>query len=284
MDIGLLLDLGADLAGDRIAVGRGADALTYAELEQRVAIAAGLIRGTSAHSVAFLGASGPAFHLALFAAARSGLPLAPLDPRLPPHRVTELLDRLDTPLLVTDEAPAPGWARSPGVLTSHEMLTARPFLARRPVADVDVDSTAVVLFGQPADADPQAVLLSHSGLIASVLEHVEPGSAGPDEAALVCVPPYHLAGVTTVLTNTTAGRRVVHLQDLTPEAWLDAVAQEQVTSALVTPTLLARIVDHLDVRDDAAAVPLLRDIRYAGDGAADGLTDAARRVFGAATG
>jgi len=39
--------------------------------------------------------------------------------------------------------------------------------------------------------------------------------AGADESecALISVPPYHVAGIATVLTNTYAGRRVVHLPE-----------------------------------------------------------------------
>jgi acyl-CoA synthetase (AMP-forming)/AMP-acid ligase II len=71
-----------------------------------------------------------------------------------------------------------------------------------------------------------------------------------------------VAGVGTVLTNTAAGRRVVHLPEFTPAQWLATVASERITSAMVVPTMLARVVDHLD--DAVADAPTLRSIAYGG--------------------
>ena len=46
--------------------------------------------------------------------------------------------------------------------------------------------------------------------------------AGDDEAALVSVPPYHVAGVATILTSVYGGRRLVYLPQFDAEAWVDA--------------------------------------------------------------
>lgn len=260
--IGLLLELGAVMAGDRIAVGRGADALTFAQLEERATAAARVIAAAGVRSVAYLGQSGPAFHVALFATALAGVPITPLNYRLADAQLDALIDQLDAPLVIADEGYVGTVADRGSVLASSVLLDPSPPTSEVPLPDVDDDGPAVVLFTSGTTSAPKGVVLRHAHLIAYVLQTVDPGSAEPDDAALVCVPPYHVAGVGTVLTNTVAGRRVVHLADFTPTAWLGAVAEERVTSAMLVPTMLARIVEQLD--GATADAPALRSIAYGG--------------------
>ncbi len=260
--IGLLLELGAVMAGDRPAVGRGADALTFAELEERACAAAGIIAAADVRSVAYLGQSGPAFHVALFASALAGVPITPLNYRLAAAQLDALIDQLDTPLVIADEGYVGTVADRGAVLASSALLDASLPVSDQPLPDVDDDSPAVVLFTSGTTSAPKGVVLRHSHLISYVLQTVDPGSAESDDAALVCVPPYHVAGVGTVLTNTVAGRRVVHLADFAPSDWLATVAEERVTSAMLVPTMLARIVEELD--GAAADAPTLRSIAYGG--------------------
>jgi acyl-CoA synthetase (AMP-forming)/AMP-acid ligase II len=126
-------------------------------------------------------------------------------------------------------------------------------------ADTDV---AVVLFTSGTTSAPKGVLLTHANLTSYVMHTVEFGGAGETEAALVATPPYHIAGFGTILSNVYLGRRMVHLPDFSPEAWLDLAAREAVTSAMVVPTMLARIVDALG--DEPAALPHLKNLSYGG--------------------
>ena len=53
-----------------------------------------------------------------------------------------------------------------------------------------------------------------------MLATVEFGGAGDEEAALVSVPPYHVAGIAALLSSTYAGRRMVILPEFDAAAWL----------------------------------------------------------------
>jgi acyl-CoA synthetase (AMP-forming)/AMP-acid ligase II len=86
--------------------------------------------------------------------------------------------------------------------------------------------------------------------------------ADEDEAALVCVPPYHIAGIAAGLTATYAGRRTVYLPVFTPEAWVELAASEQITQAMLVPTMLGRILTVLEARGER--LPHLRSISYGG--------------------
>src|SRR5205085_11822163 len=86
--------------------------------------------------------------------------------------------------------------------------------------------------------------------------------ASDDDAAIVSVPPYHIAGVSAVLSSTYAGRRVVELEAFEPKTWVETARRESVTHAMVVPTMLNRILDVIDT--DGRGLPSLRSLAYGG--------------------
>src|SRR3712207_9555327 len=92
--------------------------------------------------------------------------------------------------------------------------------------------------------------------------------ADEDDAALVSVPPYHIAGISAVITGLYAGRRTVYLSNFTPEAWVAAARDEAVTQAMVVPTMLGRILDVLE--REGENLPHLRHLSYGEVGRASG--------------
>jgi acyl-CoA synthetase (AMP-forming)/AMP-acid ligase II len=86
--------------------------------------------------------------------------------------------------------------------------------------------------------------------------------ASPDDAALVSVPPYHIAGLAAVLSSVYGGRRIVYLPQFTPESWVEVARIEAITHAMVVPTMLGRILDHLEASGEG--LPALRHLSYGG--------------------
>jgi acyl-CoA synthetase (AMP-forming)/AMP-acid ligase II len=249
-------------------LGVGDGALTGSDLA-RLARAGGGAVGDHA-AVVYVGENHPHLAVALFSAAVAGVPYAPINYRLEDEQLRELITRLPGSLVLADELTAPRLAAL-GAQVFDDWLAALP--ADVPAPDprfdddmveprLDDDDVAVILFTSGTTSAPKAALLRHRHLMAYLLGTVEFASAGEDEAVLVAVPPYHVAGVANLLSNLFAGRRLVFLRNFDPDDWLATVRSEGVTNAMVVPTMLARIVAALDGR--RADVPTLRTLSYGG--------------------
>jgi fatty-acyl-CoA synthase len=131
--------------------------------------------------------------------------------------------------------------------------------SEHPEPDRDI---AVLLFTSGTTGDPKVAVLRHRHLASYVVSTVEFMHADEDEATLISVPPYHIAGIAAVLTSIYGGRRMVYLPTFTPEAWADMAAREKITHAMVVPTMLGRILEVLEQRGER--LPHLRALSYGG--------------------
>ncbi|MCZ4314803.1 class I adenylate-forming enzyme family protein [Comamonadaceae bacterium G21597-S1] len=248
MNIHLLLQMAADGMGDRPAFQVDECALGYAELARLVAGAGGWIARKSVDRVAYLGVNGAAFPLALFASAMAGVPFVPLNYRLADAELRALVARCAPAILVADDAFAARVAGQTGItcLSPQDLFwlagAAEPLSAAR----AESDDVALQLFTSGTTGAPKAALLRHRHLSTYVVETVEFMGAGDDDAQLVSVPPYHIAGVSSVLSAVYGGRRTVVLPAFSPEAWVDTAIQERITHAMLVPTMLGRVVAELE--------------------------------------
>jgi len=244
VNIAMLLDMAADGLGDRVAFGSRRDGVSYRVLREQARAISGHVVASGAHTVALVTESSPLVPAALFGAAWAGASYAPINYRLPEEARHELLHRLRPAEVAEDE-----------------------WLVLAPVPDVpfpdEPSRPAVLLFTSGTSAAPKAAVLEHDQLLAYQLNTVEFASAGEDEAVLLAVPPFHIAGVTAVMSSTYAGRRIVPLPRFDAAEWLALARDEAVTHAFVVPTMLARIVTVLEA-DPGAAPPSLRHLAYGG--------------------
>jgi acyl-CoA synthetase (AMP-forming)/AMP-acid ligase II len=242
----MLLEMAADALGDRVAIGSLDDGLTYEQLRRAARAIADRVEDSGATHLAVIEPNGPIVPASLFGAAWAGVSYAPLNYRLPDASLQELLARIEPSIT----------AGSNWVDAKSGSTRTFPDAPERP---------AVLLFTSGTSAAPKAALLEHDQLLAYVFNTVEFGSAGEDEATLMSSPPFHIAGVTAMLSSTYSGRRVVPLPGVrfSPEEWVAIARRESVTHAFVVPTMLARIV-HVMEADPEARVPSLRNLVYGG--------------------
>ena len=284
MHTALLLEMAAEGLADRVALGSAAGGVTFGQLLRGAQRAAATIRASGAETVAYVGLNSAAFPLALFGAALAGRPFAPLNYRLPDDQLAKIVARTAPSLAIVDDDIAPRFA---GGVDGVRVVTRSAFLAATdegagvvdvagPVdaadaaraastdaaASADADDIAVLLFTSGTTGEPKAAVLRHRHLTSYVISTVDFMGSADDEAALVSVPPYHIAAVSAVLTSTYGGRRVVHLEAFTPEGWVALARRERVTHAMMVPTMLGRVLDVLEA--DGQGLPSLRHLSYGG--------------------
>jgi len=262
MSVALLLEMAASGDADRVGVVSDDQRPTVGELNSLADGGAGVITASGGGSVVYVGTGGIMLPLLIFASARAARPFTPLNFRLSREALAELIERLPEPLVVFDaeyrDVVSDLGAAS---IESEEFIAAAR--EAEPVAEFpDPDDVAVVLFTSGTTSRPKAVELSHNNLTSYVTGTVEFGSAEPGDAALICVPPYHIAGVGAALSNLYAGRKMVYLRRFDPAEWIRLAATESVTSATVVPTMLDRIVSALEA--NPTPLPALRTLAYGG--------------------
>lgn len=235
---------------------------TIAELDDLSARAHTVLARQPTESVAYIGVGGAILPLLMLASARAGRTFTPLNYRLSSAALQELISRLPEPLVVVDPEYRAVAGDAYPVIDTQELLAATA--GAQPAEDVftEADDTAVMLFTSGTTSQPKAVELSHSNLVSYVTTSVEFLSAGPDDAVLIAVPPYHIAGVSAALSNLYAGRKMVYLPRFAADRWIALVNEERITTATVVPTMLDRIISTLEA--DPKPLPSLHNLAYGG--------------------
>jgi acyl-CoA synthetase (AMP-forming)/AMP-acid ligase II len=258
----LLLDMAVAGRADEVAVQFGDETLTPPELQQAAWAAAELVG--DAPALAFVGTNSLAFPIGVFGAAAAGVPFVPLNYRLSHDQLHELLTPLGDVLVVAEgDAIEALVARGHRVLPVDEFVSAaRADAVIGEAEDVAGEEPAVLLYTSGTTSAPKAAVLRHRNLTAYVIGTVEFGGAGADEAVLVSVPAYHVAGLANLLSNLYLGRRIVYVPQFDPAGWVAAVRASKITNAMVVPTMLSRICDILE--SDGEGLPSLRALSYGG--------------------
>jgi acyl-CoA synthetase (AMP-forming)/AMP-acid ligase II len=266
MNISLILQMAADTEPERIGLVCEARRWSYGALLRAARGAALNISASGCAYVALLDESSAAAAIALFGAAIAGVPYVPLNYRLPNTDLHALLSRI-APAYVVGDAERIGQLSLEG---RHVVQTRAAFVAAAervgeaaPGTDDPAESIAVQLFTSGTTAAPKAALLRHGNLLSYILGTVEFGTAAAEEAALVSVPPYHIAGIAALLSSIYALRRIVLLPAFDPDNWIALAASERATNAFLVPTMLSRIIARMDT-SAAADLASLRAVSYGG--------------------
>jgi acyl-CoA synthetase (AMP-forming)/AMP-acid ligase II len=265
MNIATILDMAAEAFGDRVAIVNGATRLTYADVRAKAQAAAAHVRASGCAYLAMLDVNSPAATVGIFAAAYAGVPYVPINYRLTRAEINELIARVAPALLIVGaESRKSVDARDDVTLIDREAFLSLPAAPEAIEPGDDPRAIAIQLFTSGTTGKPKAAILRHENLMSYIVGTVEFAAAGEDDAIVVTVPPYHIAGISSVLSSTYACRRVVQLESFDPAAWLDACRRENVSNAFLVPTMLGRIVEHLEAKGETARLPNLRAIAYGG--------------------
>lgn len=267
MNIALILEMAANAEPDRIGLVCDGRRWSYGDLLAAARGAAVIIRTSGASHVALLDESSEASAIALFGAALAGVPYVPLNYRLADTDLAALLARVSPAITIGDAERVKRLCPD----TRNYVLARADFVARAQAAAkgaeeeaADSEGIAIQLFTSGTTAAPKAAILRHANLVSYILGTVEFGAASEGEAALVSVPPYHIAGIAALLSSVYAQRRILLLPAFSPESWMSLASDEAATNAFVVPTMLSRIIEALDKQADKPDLSSLKAVAYGG--------------------
>ncbi len=279
MNIAQFLGLPAALFEEQDILVFGERRSTYADLLKRVQRLGGALLaqgGARGRTVAALGTNSDHYVEALYATSAAGSTFVPLNYRAKRDELAHMLresrpavlfvesrylelardalkDAVQDPVLVGLDACGEGIAHVADWIASGDAIE---------IADVDEEDIAILMYTSGTTSLPKGVLLRHGDFSTYVTGAVEMADGESHGTALVSVPFYHIAGLTSLLTTFWAGRKLVMLPQFEARAWLERVSSEQVTHAFVVPTMLRRILD--EPAFDPAGLASLESLAYGG--------------------
>ena len=266
VNIGMLLEQMVEAMPDRLAVGSRRDGLTYAGLLDQARRIACVVKEIGVERVVVVAQHSSLMPALLYGCGLAGVAFVPVNYRLADAPLRAVLARAAPALAVVDDDAV----RRVTGLEGLTVLSTTAFRAQVEDADpaaapdhpVDPDTIAVLLYTSGTTGEPKAAVLRHRHVAAYVTSMVEFMASGEDHAALVSVPPYHVAAVITLLSSLYGGRRLVFLGQFDPHRWVDLAVGEGITHAFVVPTMLGRILDVLEARGEK--LPGLIHLSYGG--------------------
>lgn len=239
------------------ALASAAGDLTYRQLDQRVAALAATLaaRGVgSGDRVAVIADNSAAFVELVHAAARAGVVLVPLNPRLTVPELRWQVEHVRPRLLVAPQQlsalAADAAGETPMALHDdlHREGGGQAFRAH------DASDPAMILFTSGTTGRPRGVILTYGNFWASATGSAFNMGVAPDDRWLAFMPLFHVGGLSILVRSVIYGTTVV-LHDRFDEHAANAAIREQgVTLFSAVATMLERMLN----ADDASYPPSLR--------------------------
>jgi fatty-acyl-CoA synthase len=246
MDLSHWIERHARFAPDAIAIRFDGAAITYADLWHQVLGASAVLaeRGVGrGDAVAWLGLNHPAVLVLLFACARLGAMLAPLNWRLAPPEHARVLASCQPRVLFVEPAFA-AHADAIGGQIETAPLGALDTVARRvPAAAGDEDSPVLLCFTSGSTGAPKGVVLAQRALFWNAVNSSHMHDLTSADRVLTTLPLFHVGGLNIQTTPALhAGATVTLHAKFDPEATFFAIERERITLTVLVPAQLSAMM------------------------------------------
>lgn len=228
------------------------EVISFGSFTQRVDRSAAVLLGAGLHAgdrVALLAPTSPLFFELLFACARAGLVLVPVNSRLAGREVGEVLADAEPGIVIVSEelshlvpADAP-WR----LFLQPDFIawTASAPHAPLPVGAV-ADDPVLILYTSGTTGTPKGVVLSQRNLsylarMGRLLWEFDRTSTN-----MVATPLFHIGGIGWGLLALTQGGRTVLARDSAPETLVAIMQRHAITHSFMVPTVVQKLLDHFE--------------------------------------
>ncbi len=262
MDLSDWVERRAAFAPDRAALYYEGEAISYGGLAARVARLAAVLQHRlgveGGDRVAVLGLNNPDTLALLFACARLGAIMVPLNWRLAPRE--HLLTLEDTrpralfvePEFIADVPPdTAGIARvvlADAPLAGHaalaDLLADDPPPAR-PAPGIDYAAPVMICCTSGATGQPKGVVLDQNSVLFNAVHSAHMHDLTSADHVLTCLPLFHVGGMNIqTLPALHAGAAVTLHRKFDAGAVIDAIEREGVTLTVLVPTQIKAVLEH----------------------------------------
>ena len=265
MNLSRIIERWAAFQPDKTAIHfRGRD-ISYAELRRRIDDAsdglAARLNVRRGDRVAYLGYNHPEILVLLFALARLGAMLVPLNFRLAPPEHQAILEHSGAMWLLAEpdffahgetlRAALPGLSlvsldgARKGWLDWTE-ICAQASSVRAPVRTAGSDSgPALLVYTSGTTGQPKGALHTQSGLIWNAVDSTHYHDLTGSDHVLTVLPMFHVGGLCIqTLPALHAGATLTLHPRFDPGAWLADVGARRPTLALLVPAVMRALIDH----------------------------------------
>ncbi|RAG84011.1 long-chain fatty acid--CoA ligase [Streptacidiphilus pinicola] len=252
---------------DRPALRLDAQVIDYAELDERSARAAALLRAQGVRPgdrVAMMLPNVPEFVVLYYGALRAGAIVVPLNPLLKQREVEyHLTDSGAVAVFEWFQAPGEGaaGAASAGVpLTVVEPAAFAESLAQHePLAEVAPaagEDVAVLLYTSGTTGRPKGAALTHAGLRHNTeVSAVHVQRLTSQDVVVGCLPLFHIFGqICTMSAAIRSGAALTLIPRFDPQTVLDAIARDRATIFDGVPTMYAALLQHQPTDADVSTL------------------------------
>ena len=293
-----LLDRHAAERGDRLAIEYRQRRLRYVDLQaQARRVAASLQRDglRQGERVAFLGRNPDLYFSLLFGCAFAGVVFAPLNWRLAPAELDQVIDDLEPALVFVDrdflgayeaceassEPRAVRYSIDETGNSDIEAWLATDAIVPKPVT-ISAEDTAVILYSSGTTGRAKGVELTHRCFLAPRKAELQLGDwmrwNEPEPKLFAGMPLFHIGCLSATMMAFYRSAAVYLMDAADPDAILDAIGQKKLTRGLLVPTLINIMLS--SPRLSQCDLSSLEQIYYGGSPIAPTTLERALSAFG----
>lgn len=247
MDLSHWIERHARFAPGAVAIRFEGAAISYAELAGRVARAAAVLAGLGVKrddAVAWLGLNHPATLVLLFACARLGAMLVPLNWRLAPPEHARVLADCPPRVLFAEPAFADHARSIEGAIAATEISVLEK-AAEGSVEQRGCENSPLLLcYTSGSTGAPKGVVLTQRAILWNAVNSTHMHDLTSADRVLTTLPMFHVGGMNIQTTPALhAGASVTLHAKFDPAAALEAIERERITLAVLVPAQLSALME-----------------------------------------
>ncbi|CAN0307828.1 unnamed protein product [Discosporangium mesarthrocarpum] len=257
MNLSHWIERWADFQPDKSAIRFEGRDITYAAFDQRIRRIAGLLHHDldveHGDRVAFLGLNSPDMLALMFACARIGAMLVPLNWRLAPPEHLYILQNAGAKVLFCEDDFAEGTQSIEEDLTDCRVVSMTTdfegLVNKAPPDTVDPavgpDDPLLIVYTSGTTGRPKGAVLTQNAMTFNAINSIAMHDMTSEDVIFTNLPMFHVGGLNIQTTPALhAGATVIMHRRFDPDATVRVIKEEKPTLMILVPALMAAVQQH----------------------------------------